>query len=442
MSSRGLLKQFFRCVSLSVLGMLGLSCYILADTCFVARRLGADGLAALNLAIPVYSLIHGCGLMLGMGGSTRCAILSGRRKAAGARRVFSHSLGLAALMAAVFVPAGLFFAEKLAVLLGAGAGTFSMARTYLKVLLLFSPAFLLNDVLLCFVRADGGPGLAMAAMLSGSFLNILLDYLFLFPLGLGIFGAVFATGLSPVLSVLLLSLHWRKKTDGLRPAASRPCGGTVLDILSLGFPSLVAELASGVVMMVFNRIILGLAGNPGVAAYGIIANLSLMAVAVFTGAAQGVQPLAGSAHGRKDTGASRRLLAWSLTALALLSGGIYAVLFCFAEQIVRWFNSEGLAALQNIAVPGLKTYFTALPFAGFNLILSAFFTSAERPRPARAVALLRGAVLIIPAAFLLSSLAGITGVWISFPAAEAASALCAALLWLQRSPKPDLKHRI
>ena len=98
--------------------------------------------------------------------------------------------------------------------------------------------------------------------------------------------------------------------------------------------------------------------------------------------------------------------------------------------------------MQKIAVPGLKIYFTALPFAGFNLILSALFTSAERPRPARAVALLRGAGLIIPAAFLLSSLAGMAGVWLSFPAAEAASALCAALLWLQRSPKPALKHRI
>ena len=151
-----------------------------------------------------------------------------------------------------------------------------MTETYLRVILLFAPAFLCNDILICFVRNDGAPRLSMLAMLGGSFCNILLDYVFIFPLGMGLFGAVLATGLAPVVSMLILSLHWLRGRSGLRPAKGPPRLSAVRAIFSLGLPSLVTEVSSGIVIIAFNFILLELLGNVGVAAYGVIANLSLV----------------------------------------------------------------------------------------------------------------------------------------------------------------------
>lgn len=177
----------------SVLGMLGLSCYILADTFFIANGIGTNGLAALNLALPVYSLIHGIGLMLGVGGATQFSIGKSRTGVDADSRAFTHTIIAAAVFAGIFVLTGVFLAAPIARFLGADGAVFEMSKTYLQMLLLFSPGFLFNEILLCFIRNDGSPHLSMAAMAGGSISNILLDYIFIFPLEMGIFGAVLAT---------------------------------------------------------------------------------------------------------------------------------------------------------------------------------------------------------------------------------------------------------
>lgn len=259
-------NEFFKYASPNVLGMLGLSCYILADTFFISRGMGADGLTALNLAIPVYSFIHGSGLMFGMGGAIKYAIFRSQKKTDQTDGVFSVTVKAAALLAAVFLLAGLFFSETLTAMLGADSAVFAMANIYLKVILLFAPAFMLNEILLCFVRNDGAPQLAMTAMVSGSFSNIVLDYVFIFPMNMGIFGAVLATGMAPFISMAILSVHWWKKRHGFRFRLRDTAFHMLLSIFSLGFPSLITELSSGVVIIVFNFILLKLQGNVGVAA--------------------------------------------------------------------------------------------------------------------------------------------------------------------------------
>mgnify|MGYP005799533477 FL=1 len=165
MASSGCFRDFVKYSSLNVLGMIGLSCYILADTFFVSKGLGTNGLAALNLAIPIYSFIHGSGLMIGMGGGTAYSIYSSRREHTSANRAFTNAVYLAAALAVVFVLTGVFFSETITDLLGADDDVYDMTKTYLQVILLFAPAFLLNNVLLCFVRNDGAPQLSMAAMM-------------------------------------------------------------------------------------------------------------------------------------------------------------------------------------------------------------------------------------------------------------------------------------
>lgn len=412
------LKEFLRYTALNVTGMVGLSCYILADTFFVSKGLGMTGLAALNLAIPVFSFIHGSGLMLGMGGATWYSIFRGRQEQDKSNRIFTHMLLTVLVTAFLFVLTELFFSGPLTLLLGANEETFSMTHIYLRVLLLFSPAFLMNDLLTCFVRNDGNPRLSMLSMLLGSLSNILLDYLFIFPLHMGILGAVLATGAAPVLGMAILSMHWLKKRNHFHLQKERIRLPVIISGLSLGFPSLITELSSGIVIIVFNIIILGLTGNAGVAAYGVIANLSLVVISIYTGVAQGMQPLTSRAYGKGDKACCRRLLHYALVSVLILSAAIYGVLFCFAAPVVRIFNSEGNPILQQIAVSGIKIYFTAIPFAGINIVLCLFFPSTDRALPAQVISAARGFALIIPVAFLLSGFAGMTGVWLAFPVTE------------------------
>ena len=199
-------------------------------------------------------------------------------------------------------------------------------------------------------------------------------------------------------------------------------------VLSLGLPSLVTEFSSGIVMIVLNSIILGLCGNTGVAAYGVIANLSLVVIAIFTGVAQGTQPLLSRAYGTGAHAEAGRFLRYAVRTVLVLAAAIYGVLIFFCTPLVGAFNGAGDAALQAIAEGGLRLYFLGIPFAGCNIVLSFFFTSTDRALPAHCISLLRGLVLIVPAAFLLSALFGLTGVWLAFPAAEAAVTLCGVLL--------------
>lgn len=415
-------REYARYTALSVVGMLALSCYILADTFFVSKSLGTEGLAALNIAIPVYNFIHGTGLMLGMGGATRFSICRSRGAHREADEMFTNTLYMAAGFSVLFAALGLFFSGELAALLGADEEIFAMSRTYMQVLLLFSPAFILNDIFVCYVRNDGNPQLSMAATAGGSFSNIVLDYVFMFPLGMGIFGAVLATGLAPVIGIAIMSPHWLKASKGFHAVRTGLSAAHVRNNLALGFPSLLAQLSSGIVIIVFNAIILRLTGNTGVAAYGVVANLSLVIAAVYTGIAQGIQPLVSREYGKGNKKAQRSFLTWALYSMAVLSVLLYAGIFLEADPIARIFNSENDLRLQEIAVPGLKLYFTAILFMGYNVILSTYFTSVEKVIPAHVVSLLRGLLLIVPAAFVMAGLWGMTGVWLAFPVTEGITA--------------------
>ena len=127
-----------------------------------------------------------------------------------------------------------------------------MTKTYLQVILLFAPAFMANDTLICFVRNDGNPKLSMIGMLTGSFSNIILDYVFIFPLHMGIFGTVLATGIAPVISLCILSRHWFTRQNQFHLVRIYPSFQLTGNIISLGIPSFITEMASGIVMIVFN----------------------------------------------------------------------------------------------------------------------------------------------------------------------------------------------
>ena len=442
MNNTKYLKEFAKYTSLNVLGMIGLSCYILADTFFISKGLGANGLAALNLAIPIYSFINGSGLMLGMGGATKYSILKSQDKEQEANRTFTNTILFTLGLALIFFSIGIFLSGPITSLLGADEAIYQMSKTYLQVILLFAPMFMLNNILLCFVRNDGAPQLSMLAMLGGSISNIILDYIFIFPCNMGIFGAVFATGLAPIISMLILSPYFFKKKNQFHFIKCKLSIQLLGNIISSGLPSLNTEVSSGIVIIVFNKIILSLQGNTGIAAYGVIANLSLVVISIYTGVAQGIQPILSRSYGAGDQKNIQQVLRYALLTVLAISGIVYSTVFFGADQIANIFNSEHNALLQSIAVTGLKIYFTACVFAGFNIILSVYFTSTEHARPAHIISFLRGFVIIIPMAFLLSSIGGMTGVWLTFPTTEFIVAVIGLFLFLLSKRKHQKSNRI
>lgn len=418
--NKNILKDFSKYVSFNILGQIAYSCYTLADTFFVSADLGTNGLTALNLAFPVFCMISGAGLMIGIGGSSRFSILKSRSESKTANQIFTNAFILVFMFAAIFFFAGFFASRSLTKLLGANNQVFEITNIYLKTLMLFAPAFMLNHLLQCFVRNDGHPSLSMTAMMTGSFSNIILDYIFIFPFNMGIFGAAFATGLSPAISMLILLPYFIKKKNSFHFISTNlvQMKRNIGTILGNGVPPFLTEAASGVVMLVFNFIMLRIAGNVGVAAFGVISVISLVVIALYTGLSQGMQPLISQNHGAENKKNVRTLLNYSLVTSVLLSAVIYGIIFFNAPCLVSIFNREQDLFLAQYAIPGLKLYFTACPFIGFNIVLSTYFISINHPLPAQIISILRSFFILIPMAFILSYFWGMTGVWLAYPATE------------------------
>ncbi len=430
------LQEFGKYVSQSVLSQLGVSCYILADTYFISKGVGADGLTALNLAIPVFSVMNGCGFMLGIGSGTKYGIMKGTGNEKRGDVLFTSSLCVVTVLAVIFMLIGLLAADPITVLVGANAEVYDMTRTYLQVILLFSPMFMINNLLGAMIRNDGNTSLAMTAMLSGCLFNIVFDYIFVFPMGLGLFGAVLATAVAPIISILILLQHFVKKKNQFRLIRVRPDVRLVASAAGLGVPSLVTEVSSGLVIAVFNLLILGLAGNVGVAAYGVVANISIVVIAIYNGIAQGVQPLLSREYGRSQEKNVHRFLSLAMMLTVILAMVIYVGIYWNADVIAMIFNSGRDMDLQRIAVEGLKIYFTACPFVGANILLAIYFAATDQAAPAQMISLLRGLIVIIPLAFIMANVTGLTGVWMTFPLTELV--VCVVAYGLYKKMKKNL----
>ena len=415
---QSLLRTFCRYVSLNVLGMVSLSCYILADTFFIAQKLGVQGLAALNLSIPVYSMIHGMGLMIAIGGATRFSILHSQGSPKGANTVFSTALRAGLAISLLFVLLGLLGSGYLAELLGADESILPMTKTYLATILVFAPFFITYNVVLAFVRNDNSPNLAMIAMLVGSFSNILLDYVFMYPLDMGMFGAALATCLAPIISLSLLLPHFAKQKDKLGMFRDKLAWSLLPDICALGSSALIVELSSAVVMITFNLVIHALQGNTGVAAYGIVANLGLVGVAVFTGLAQGTQPLASRLYGVKSIQLTERVREYALRTAIVLAVIIYLGVLGYSERIVALFNSEGNYEIAHMAVEGLRIYFLGVFFLAINVVEGTYLSATEKPQDAFLISIGRGILIIVPLVLILSRIWNMTGVWLAFVLTE------------------------
>ncbi len=426
-----ILRDFTKYVSLSICGIIGLTCYILADTFFIAQGMGSAGMTAFNLALPLFNMIFAVGVMLGTGGATKFTILRAQGRGEEANRIYTLALAGGLGLGLAVMAFGVTFVKQIPLWLGADEEVYPLIYDYLWMLFRFAPFFILNQIFCAFVRNDGAPRLAMAAQIAGSLFNIVFDYIFIFPMGLGMFGAALATGASPLFSMLVLSLHYIRKKHTMHLTRSVPWK-QFRSVCALGLSAFINEVFGGLVIMVFNFVILGLTGNLGVAAYGVVTNHALVVTCLYNGIGQGMQPLVSDCHGRGRRDDMTRLLRYGLVTALALTTIVYAFTWWQTDLLIAIFNSENDLALAELAGQGLRIYFAGFFFTGVNVVMTFYYSASERPVPAFVVSAIRGFAVIIPMILLLSWLGGMTGTWLAYGAAEAVALLTIGAMTLTK----------
>ena len=425
-------QQFFKYVFQNVAGMIGVSVYILADTFFISVCSGSDGITVLNLALPIYGLIFAIGSMVGVGSATRYAIRKAQRQN-DTDFYFTHAILWDVILSIPFLLFGFFAPEQVLKLMGADAGIVELGKSYVQIFMTASPLFMMNYVFTSFARNDNAPTIAMIGSISGSLFNILFDFIFMFSMGMGLTGAALATVCSPVVTSAVCCIHFRGKKNHVRFRWKRPSVRMFFSCCGLGVSAFVGEMSSAVTTVIFNTLILGIAGNVGVAAYGLVANLSLIAMAIFNGISQGVQPLISKYYGQGKQNDIKKLLGLGTCMTLITEAVIVSAAWGFTDQLADIFNSERNAALLHYAHDGLRYYFLGYLFAGINILLVGYFSATARAKQAFVASILRGALAIAIFAVVMANICGINGIWLSFLASEIVTFF--AILLMNRTEK-------
>lgn len=426
----------------SVGGMMGLSLCILFDTMFIGKKLGAMGIGALNITLPIYSLMNAFGLTLGVGGATVLSIYLGKKKFDSINKIFTTSMIGIGILYIVFLVVRIFFMDNLVWALGASEQTFGMVKSYLNVLVIFSGAYMMLNALNVFVRNDGNPKLSMVAIIATNLVNIVLDYVFMFTFDMGIAGAALATSVGQFAGLVVLLFHFIKKKNSFKFELKTYDFRFMRRIIRTGIPSFISGVTAGIVIMIFNIVSFKIMGNAGVSAYGVVNNIALIFVAIFNGIAQGIQPLISTNYGaKKDERVSHFIKKGRL--VMFITGVVFFVIGAiFPVQLISIFtNAQG--EFLNIAREGIIIYFASFVLAGINILNIAALQSVEKVKMSTLLSMLRGFVYILIALIILSKFFGMTGVWLTIPLVEFATIGTLILIDLYRNKKnKKLKDKI
>lgn len=403
-------RTFLKYTASSVLSLAGYSFYVVVDT-MVLARVSEHAIAALNIVIPEYEAVNAVGLLLASGGSVLYAIRRGEENKEDGCVYFSIALVLGMIIAAGADIAAVITRYPAARLAGADAETLPLAADYLLGYMLLMPFNYLFQIVSAFMRCDGAPRLAGVSSLLGSLANIALDFLFVFGFQWGMFGAAFATGLAPVISLCFCMPYFKEHKNGFHPVHIDHFAARLRAVVRLGFPSFIASAAYSVTLYVFNRELVQLGGDTALTAYGIMINLGVLFNCLIRGTAQGITPLFGDSWGRRDREAMVsyfHIMIVSLTAAFVFS---YAVILGFRHFLIGIFNPQKDAELYALTVRGMRIYFIGSGLSGFVQGLCSFFVGAEKAEPSTLLSVLEAGVVSVPLVMVLPVWLGLDGVW-------------------------------
>ena len=409
--------------------------YGTVDTLVVGNFCDSAALAAVGTATQPMEILLCVFLGIGNGASILVSQEMGRRNADGLRMLVRTSVWFLYLCAIPVTILAMFVGPALLRLMQVPADAFDYAVLYLRITALGTLGNLGYNMNAGILRGLGDSRSTLLLLLISCLTNIVLDVAFVAVLGMGVAGAALATAVSPIISIAICSRHFFKKENTLQFVRQMPSVRLLGQSCQLGISGFVGELSSGVTTTVFNFLLLGLAGNVGVAAYGVVANFALVATAIFNGVAQGAQPLVSRCYGQNDHAGARKLLLLGSGTVLVLAAVLYAAVFGLTDPFVSWFNSENSVQMAQYAHTGMRMYFVGYFFAGFNIMAAGYLSAVNRPVEASITSICRGMVAIVACSLVLSAVFGMPGVWAAFPASELLTALLT--LFLLRRKKAE-----
>lgn len=415
-------KIYYKYLFNSILGMLAVSFCILVDTMFIGRGIGSEGLAALNICIPIFNLFNGIGLLFGMGGATALSISIGKGNIKESKEIFTQTITISIITGIVVSVLGVFFKEKIGYLLGADNKTITLVKDYLSGVLFLSFSYILSHTISSFVRNDHNPKLAMISTIISGILNIILDYMFIFNFRMGMKGAALATSISSLVNVFILSTHFMKINCNLKFVNFKFTINRLGRILANGAPSFIVEISSGIVILIFNLSLLKMVGEIGVSSYSIIANVALVVSAIFTGIAQAIQPIISINFGANKYERVEKIKNMALITAFIVGFIFYIIGIFFPKEIVSIFTSEK-GEIVYITVNAIKYYFVSFLIMGLNIVMGAYYQSKEYRVISNVISLGRGIVFLMIGILTLPYIFSVNGIWLSVVFAEALTLL-------------------
>ncbi|MBR0026894.1 MAG: MATE family efflux transporter [Clostridia bacterium] len=364
--------------------------FTIIDGIFIGNGVGADGLGAVNIAFPFVMVVGSLFMLTTVGGVTITAIRIGRGDHEGANQSFMHAITGTVSVTVVLTLIGVLLAGPLARLLGATDTYYEMAKDYLFWYSVFLIPSGLSMTLQHFCRNDGSPVLVSAATIISTAFNIFGDWLFVFPLKMGLAGAAIATGLSQLLTFLILVTHFIRRKGILRVRKFKLSGTLIKKIMKRGLPESVAQLTVPITTICTNYVLLATLGDAAVNAFSIICYVASFSVAIFIGSSQGLQPLFGQCYGAKNEKDLKYYYRAGM--LICLTGSLLVTvaLYFVGGPIAELFGAD--AAALECTVVNMPIYSWGFIFAALNTMLSAYLYSTKRTKEALILNLLRSFV--------------------------------------------------
>lgn len=419
---------FFRYFRSNLVSSLMLAVYVLFDTIFIGWGIGSQGLAALNITLPCYSLEIGFAQMMGMGGATALSICRGKGEEKKGNRYFTVAVCTVVVVSTIVGILGGIFWRPIAVLGGADPSIVELVGDYLRILNGGAVLFVVNNFLGVFVRNDGDPQRVMAAGIISCLFNILLDYVCIFLLDWGMAGAAGATAFSGFISILIMLTHFKSKSCRLHLCFSDlQLFSRLKRICQNGISSLIAECSAGLIILLFNIQLMNKGGVTAVTCYSIISNIAYLFLAVYNGASATLQPLCSVNLGAGCYQRVRQFFHLGVKTVLVASGLFVLVGELFPRVIVGIFT-DPTPQVVSMAVYAIRIYFIAYLPMGINIITSTFHQSLESFREATLISLARGLIFLVPALFLLGEVFGVNGIWATVPVCEGLTLLLSVLL--------------
>lgn len=411
--STNLKQNFTKYVIPAVVAQWVFALYAMVDGMFVARGVGETALAAVNISIPFSNFLFAISLIIAVGSSTIVSIFYGQKNKRAADETYTQNLITVVVTGLILSAVVLFNLDRIAAFLGGGAETFDYVKQYVGTVAAFAVFFMLGYFFEILIKADGRPKLATILIVVGALTNCVLDYVFVFVIKWGVFGAAVATGISQFVVAAFFMIYFFSGRSQLKLRPFKFSGQLLSRTFKLGLPSGITDFSAGVMVFFFNWAILKHLGTDAVVSYTIVAYVSTILVMTMTGIAQGFQPLVSYEYGRGRLDVAEKYLKYGFVAAVILTLAIAVPTFIAAPLIVSIFISPENTALREYSVEVFRIFSFSFLLVGFNVILSGYFTAVEKELYATIISLARGFIFIVLSLLVLTHFFGGAGIWIA-----------------------------